>query len=440
MVQISEILPNSLAEKKGVRAGDFLQSINGNPIRDVLDYRFYLAEKRITLSLLRNGQSYEVELVKSTYDDIGLLFATPLMDQKQSCKNKCIFCFIDQLPKGLRKSLYFKDDDSRLSFLHGNYITLTNLTDADIDRIIKMRFSPINISVHTTNPDLRVKMMKNPRAGEVLSYIGRIAQSGLRIHGQIVLCRGYNDGDELLRTMRDLLVYHDSIESVSVVPAGLTRFREGLPQIEPYSKEECKAIIEAVTSFADQAEKDYGARIFAAADELYVKAGLPIPEADAYEGYPQIENGVGMMRSLRDEVEELLSLYADDPDLTPEPAELSIATGKAAEAYFRNLAETITCAFPQIRIRVYGIENDFFGSSVTVAGLLTGEDLLTQLKDKPLGARLLLSEAMLRNEDELFLCGMTRSRLADALSVPVVPVLNDGAALLSAVFGKEITY
>ncbi len=440
MVKITEVEPHSRAERAGICTGDLLESINGHSIRDVLDYRFYLAETRVMLTCIRDGAPYTVEICKATYDDIGLSFETPLMDKKQSCKNKCIFCFIDQLPKGLRETLYFKDDDSRLSFLHGNYITLTNLTDEDIDRIIQMRFSPINLSVHTTNPALRVKMMKNPRAGEVLSYIGRIAESGLCIHGQIVLCRGWNDGEELMRTMRDLAVYRDAVESVSVVPAGLTRFRDGLEPLELYSPEECREIIERVTAFADQMEKECGNRIFAAADELYVKAGLPVPGADSYEGYPQIENGVGMMRSLLDEVTELLEALSADGAFSPAATSLSIATGTAAERFFRDLAESITHLYPQIHITVYGIENNFFGTSVTVAGLLTGKDLAEQLAEKPIGDRLLISEACIRNEDELFLCGMSKEELASILRVPVIPVKNDGAAFLSAVFGREITY
>ncbi len=440
MVKITDVLSGSLAEHAGLLPSDLLLSINGRKITDVLDYRYYLAERSVTLTFLRNGAEQHVTIKKGIYDDIGLGFETPLMDKKHACKNKCIFCFIDQLPKGLRPSLYFKDDDARLSFLHGNYITLTNLTDRDIDRMIEMRFSPINISVHTTNPALRVKMMKNPRAGEVLAYIARIAEAGLRIHAQIVLCKGWNDGDELLHTMQELSRYREAIDSVSVVPAGLTRFRDGLTPLEVFTAAECRDIIACVTAFADRLEDESGMRIFACADELYVKAGLPLPEEKSYEGYPQIENGVGMMRSLREEVSELLKALREKRDFIPKKATLSIATGMAAFDYFRTLSEELMTAFPSLSVKVYGVRNRFFGEDVTVAGLLTGEDLYEALKDAPLGDRLLISESCVRNENGLFLCGMTKDELARKLNTPIIAVKNDGADFLSAVLGERIDY
>ena len=277
MVTITDVLPKSRAARAGIVAGDVLHKINQKEIRDVLDYRFYLAEKEITLSLSRGGSPYEVRIKKQEYDDIGLDFETPLMDKKHSCENKCVFCFIDQLPKGMRSTLYFKDDDSRLSFLHGNYITLTNLHKEDIQRIIDMHISPINISVHTTNPELRVKMMKNKRSGEVLSYIRMLADAGITLCCQIVLCRGLNDGEELTRTMTDLAAFAPAMESTSVVPAGLTRFRDGLYPLEPFTPKECADVIRQITEFGDQCLKKHGSRLFYPADEFYIQAGLPLP-------------------------------------------------------------------------------------------------------------------------------------------------------------------
>lgn len=438
MVKITGVEPCSRAEKAGILPGDILLSVNGNEIADVLDYRYYLAEERVTLSVKRGNEEIGVTIKKDMYDDIGLDFETPLMDKKHACANRCIFCFIDQLPDGLRPTLYFKDDDSRLSFLHGNYITLTNLFDKDIDRIIKMRFSPINISVHTTNPELRVRMMKNRRAGEVLDYIRRIAEAGLSIHAQIVLCKGWNDGGELLRTMNDLARYHEAIDSVSVVPAGLTKFRQNLTPLETFSPAECADVIATVRDFGDGMIKKCGRRIFACADEFYVKAGLPLPDASYYEDYPQIENGVGMMTSMKDEFDDALDIAKDTPELHTVSRTVSLATGMAAYRYFTVLSEKVHTAFPKITIHVYGIVNHFFGEEVTVAGLLTGKDYKEQLRDKPLGEALLISKNSARNDEGLFLCGMTVKELEAALGVPVVLVESDGYAVLEAIFGRTI--
>ena len=438
MVKITDVLPHSRAAAAGILAGDVLLTIDGNEIVDVLDYRFYLAEREITLSLTRNGTPFEVKITKNQYDDIGLSFETPLMDKKRSCTNKCIFCFIDQLPKGLRPSLYFKDDDARLSFLHGNYITMTNLKERDVERIIKMHISPVNISVHTTNPQLRCDMMKNKRAGEVLSYLTRFAEAGIRLCGQIVLCRGVNDGEELMRTMRDLKKLSPAMSSVSVVPAGLTRYREGLYPLAPFTKEECRAVIDAVNAFGDECEKELGTRIFCCADEFYLKAELPLP-SDAYYGdYEQIENGVGLLRSLISEFTDELS-YLDDYTLPTKenPRHVSLATGKAAAPTMRLLGEMLTDRVSHLTVSVFEIENRFFGEGVTVAGLLTGKDMKEQLADKDLGDELLISASTLRAEGDLFLCGMTPDELSCALSTPITPVAADGAALLSALLGKN---
>ncbi len=428
MVKITSVLPRSKAEKCGILQNDVLFSINGEEINDVLDYRFYLAERQVTLKLLRGETEYEAVIKKGTYDDIGLEFETPLMDKKHSCKNGCIFCFIDQNPKGLRESLYFKDDDSRLSFIHGNYITLTNMTDKDIDRIVKMRFSPINVSVHTTNPDLRVKMMKNKRAGQVLSYLKRIKDASLSMCGQIVLCRGVNDGEELKRSITDLAEYYPEMGSVSIVPAGLTKFRDKLYPLTDFSKEEAIEVIKTVNSFGDECKKRLGSRIFFVSDEFYLKAGIPVPDAEYYEGYPQIENGVGMLRSFMDEFsmanEDLL-----DEQIPQNRRVVSIATGVLSYPMIKDLTDKIMAIAPQIQINVYKIINYFFGESITVSGLLTGKDISEQLKDKELGEVLYVPKNALKADEDIFLCDMSLSELSQKLDVEIKVSENDGYLL-----------
>ncbi len=433
MVTVTGVDAGSLAARAGVQPGDILVSVNGHEIRDVLDYRFYLADSQLSLVIHREADLFTVNIKKSTYSDIGLVFETPLMDKKHSCENKCIFCFIDQLPKGMRDSLYFKDDDSRLSFLHGNYITLTNLKQRDIDRIIEMHISPVNISVHTTNPTLRVAMMKNKRAGEVLDYIRQLATAGIRLRGQIVLCRGVNDGAELDRTMQDLAAFHPYMESVSVVPAGLTAYREGLYPLEPFTPEETAAVIRQVTAFGDACVNTYGDRIFYCADEMYVRSGMPVPEYAFWGEFTQIENGVGMLSSFAYEFEAALCL------LTPEEKQVhsrvSVATGEAAYAFLSGLVDKLKTECPNVECTVYPVKNRFFGGQVTVTGLLTGQDLLEALRDKPLGDALLLSRTMLRAEGDLFLCNATPANVSRELSVPLCFVENDGGAFLDAILG-----
>ena len=435
MVKILAVLPRSIAEKAGVRGGDMLVSINQNEIRDVLDYRFYLTDTNVSVTLLRGDESYTVHINKGEYDDIGLSFETPLMDKKHSCTNRCVFCFIDQLPPGMRESLYFKDDDDRLSFLHGNYVTLTNLKDADIDRIIKMHISPVNVSVHTTNPELRVKMMKNRHAGEVLSYLGRMADAGIALCTQIVLCKGLNDGTELDRTMRDLIQYHPSLRSCAIVPVGLTKYREKLYPLETFSPEECAAVIEQVNTFGEECLQKFGTRIFYCSDEFYVRAGLPLPEEDYYEDYSQIENGVGMLTSMRSEfdleldyLDELLSGFCA-------PRTVSVATGMAAHEHISSLAKELMAHVEGLTVNVYPIVNNFFGESVTVAGLLTGGDVIEQLMGKDLGDELLFPAVMLRADGDVFLDDMTPDELSARLGVPVRPSENDGAKLIAALLG-----
>ena len=438
MVTVTRVEQGSLAERNGVLAGDILLSINGHPIRDVIDYRFYLAETRVELSLHRGAELYSVTLQKGEYDDVGLEFETPLMDKKHCCANRCVFCFVDQLPPGMRESRYFKDDDDRLSFLRGNYVTLTNLSDADVERLITMHISPINVSVHTTNPALRCEMMKNPRAGEVLSYLKRLSDAGIRLCCQIVLCRGVNDGAELLRSMQDLAALSPAVSSVSVVPAGLTRYREGLYPLTPFTREECREVIAAVNAFGDKLLEKTGNRIFCVADEFYLKAELPLPPESYYGDYEQIENGVGLLRSLMAEFADELDYLSDYIDeKKPLNRHVSLATGKAAAPTLRLLGDMLMARVTGLEITVYEIENEFFGPEITVAGLLTGRDMANQLRDKPLGAELLIPATTLRAEGDLFLCGMTPAELSATLGVPVTPTAGEGAALLAAMLGKE---
>ena len=436
MVKILCVSPHGLARKAGITDGDELISINGHDICDVLDYRFYLTDTDLTLLLHRGADLITARIRKGEYDDIGLEFETPLMDKKHSCANGCVFCFIDQLPRGMRKSLYFKDDDDRLSFLHGNYVTLTNLKDADIERLITMHISPVNISVHTTNPELRVKMMKNKRAGEVLSYLRRLADAGIALCTQIVLCKGLNDGDELERSMRDLLSYYPALRSCAIVPVGLTRHREKCYPLELFTPEECAAVIKQVEEFGDACVKKYGSRLFYCSDEFYVRAGLPLPSEEYYEDYSQIENGVGMLTSLASEFNFELD-YLEDylPDFRA-PRKISLITGEAAFDHVSALCKKLEERVEGLQVQVYKIKNHFFGETVTVAGLLTGGDVLAQLTGKDLGDELLFPAVMLKADEDIFLDDMTPSELSKRLgNIPLRPCINDGAELLKALLG-----
>ncbi len=435
MVEITGVLPHSRADRHGIRPGDILLSINDYPINDVLDYRFRLAEDTVVLKLHRGPELIDVKIRKSTYDDIGLEFGTPLMDKKHRCENKCIFCFIDQNPKGMRETIYFKDDDSRLSFLHGNYITLTNLRDADIDRILEMHISPVNVSVHTTNPELRVMMMKNKRSGEVLSYLRRLADAGTKLRGQIVLCKGINDGAELDRSMRDLSEYYPALDSVSIVPAGLTAHREGLYPLEPFTAEECAAVIAQVTAFGDACEKRFGERIFFASDEFYVNSGIPRPADEYYGEYAQIENGVGMLTSFETEFRSMLTTLSEEEKSVSR--NVSVATGEAAAEFMKGLIGELTAVCHNVKCTVYPVKNNFFGGQVTVTGLLTGKDLAEQLSGKDLGETLFLSRTTLRSEGDLFLCGMSTEELSERLNVPLCFTESDGAEFLLKLLGLE---
>lgn len=432
MVTITGVEKASPAAKHGILPGDILISINGHDINDVLDYRFRLTEKKITLLIHRGPDLKEITIKKDEYSDIGLEFETYLMDKKHSCRNKCVFCFIDQLPKGMRDTLYFKDDDSRLSFLMGNYITLTNLSEEDVDRIIEMKTSPINVSVHTTNPELRVKMMKNKNAGKVLSYLRRFADAGISLNCQIVLCKGINDGKELERSMTDLAALYPSLVGVSIVPAGITNYREGLCHLEPFTAGEAGEVIDTIDKFGEKCLKKFGTRLFFSSDELYIEAGRELPDEDYYEGYPQIENGVGMIRSMDGEFTDELD-FLDEYDLE-KPRKVSVATGAAAYDFIKSLADRLCEQVPTLECHVYKIINDFFGHNITVAGLLTGKDLANQLNGKDLGDRLLIPRVTLRSEGDVFLDDTTPEWLAEQLGgIEVVPVESTGNDFVSKV-------
>ena len=437
MVRIIGVEKDSKAEKAGIKPLDMLVTINGNEICDVLDYRFYLAEKYLVVGLVGVDGKYNVRIKKGEYDDIGLEFETPLMDQKQHCRNGCIFCFIDQNPKGMREPIYFKDDDSRLSFIHGNYVTLTNMYEKDIDRIIKMHISPVNISIHTTNPELRVKMMKNKRSGDVLAYLDKLKEAGVSMCGQIVLCKGVNDGDELLRSLTDLSKYYPELGSVSIVPAGLTRHRDGLYPLADFTPEEAAAVIDMIDSIANEQLEKNGSRQFFAADEFYLKSGRPLPDTDYYEDYPQLENGVGMLRSFSDEfgmaledVEDMLSRFSG-------PRTVTAVTGAASYPMIKGFADKLSALCEGLCINVVKIINNFFGESITVSGLLTGRDIYEQVRGLELGDELLIPSSALRADECDFLCGMTLAELSDKLGLKVTPVDNDGYSFAEAVFGVD---
>ena len=432
-VVIAKVEQGSLAERKGVLSGDILLSINSNVIDDVLDYRFHIVNKRLKLRLLRDGKERAVTIRKQDWEDIGLDFDTYLMDKQQSCRNKCIFCFIDQLPKGLRESLYFKDDDSRMSFLFGNYITLTNISEHEVDRIIKMHISPINVSVHTTNPELRVQMMKNRHAGEALDILYRLAEAGTKLNCQLVLCPDINDGAELERSLADLTALYPSVQSVAVVPVGITKYREGLEELKTYTPETAANVIDIMERIGDRCLAEFGTRLVYASDEFYLKAGRPLPDADFYEEFAQLENGVGMCTLMKTQFAEALAdIEADD-----RKRELSIATGLGFLPLMREMVDTAMQKWHNLDVKVYGIVNDFFGHDIDVSGLVTGRDLIAQLKGRPLGERLLLPACMFRSEGDLMLDDTSKEDIEQALNVTVRLTANDGYELLEALLEEE---
>ncbi len=433
MVEITGVVKRSPAWKAEVKSLDKLVSINGNEVEDVLDYMFYSAEDKVKLEILRGEETLYFDILKSEYDDLGLEFKSFLMDDKKTCHNKCVFCFIDQMPPNMRETLYFKDDDARLSFLQGNYVTLTNLKQKDIDRIIKMRLN-VNVSVHTTNPELRCKMMHNRFAGDTLKYLKQMTDSGLQLNCQLVLCPNLNDGEELERTLHDLGELMPNISSVAGVPVGLSKFRDGLYPLESFTKESAGRVIDTMKKYQDEFLERYGTRMVFPSDEFFLIAEREIPSAEYYEDYPQFENGVGMLRSLMDEFQDALSL-ADD---LAEPRKVSIATGYAPYTIVQSLVNKATQRWNTLECNVYPILNEFFGEKITVTGLLTAQDLVKQLKGKPLGDELLLSKSMFKSDEDIFLDDVTLEQLEETLNVKVRKVDNDGFALLDAILGVEI--
>lgn len=426
---IRAVEPGSIAEALELEAGDVLLTIDGEEIEDIFDYEYKINSEAITAVVRKkNGEEWELDIANE-YEDLGLTFENGLMSDYRSCRNKCIFCFIDQMPPGMRETLYFKDDDSRLSFLQGNYITLTNMKEHDIERIIRFHLAPINISVQTTNPELRCRMLNNRFAGEALKQIDRFYEAEIPMNGQIVLCKGVNDGDELERSIRDLSNYAPCMESVSVVPVGLSKYREGLYPLEPFNKEEAEAVIDLIEKWQKIIYEKHGIHFIHASDELYMLAGRPLPEAERYDGYIQLENGVGMIRLMTEEVKDALAGLADDGI----EEEISIATGKLAFPYIKRFAEDIMTVYPGRKIHVYAIENRFFGPMITVAGLITGQDLTEQLKGKELGKRLLLPCAMFRSGEEVFLDDVTRTQVQNTLQVRADIVKSSGYDFVQAV-------
>ncbi len=406
---------------------DIIISIDGNNICDVIDYDFYTSEKSFCVLVHRGPELFTFKVKKDEYEPFGCEFDSYLMDKKQSCKNKCAFCFIDQNPKGMRESIYFKDDDSRMSFLAGNYITLTNLSDKDVERIIKMHISPINISVHTTNPELRVKLMNNKNAGKSLSYIEAFAENGIWMNAQIVLCPELNDGKELERSLTDLEKYIPALQSIAIVPVGLTKHRAGLFPLRTFTKEEAREVIATASRFGDDFLEKYGERICYCADELYLKAQLPIPEDSFYGDYPQFDNGVGLIRSFICDIDYCL----EDEQITQTPKSFSVATGYAAYPTLNESAERICKRYfggDRSFVNIYKIRNEFFGESVDVAGLVTGGDLIKELEGKNLGERLYIPKVMLRYEMDKFLDDVSLEEVSKKLNVEVVPLDSDGAS------------
>lgn len=433
-VYINRVAPGSPAFKKGIRSGCTLVSVNGHEINDVLDYDFYTDSEKLHIVVSENGKSKKHTVRKRDGEDLGLEFETYLMDRQQHCKNGCIFCFIDQMPEGLRDTLYFKDDDSRLSFLFGNYITLTNLTEHDVERIIEMHISPVNVSVHTMEPDLRVKMMKNKNAGSSLSILSRFAKAGIRLNTQLVLCPGINDGEHLRYSLEKLGELYPAVESIAAVPVGLTKFRQSLYPLEEYTKQGAEKVIDIIEDFAASFLSEHGTRLAYAADEFYLKAGRKMPSEEEYEDYPQIENGVGLWTSLETEFYVALDSV---PQSEAYAGKVSMATGVAAYPLIRSLAQAVMRRFPQCEIDVYEIKNDFFGQSITVAGLITGEDLINRLKEEKLHERLIIPAVMLRSEGDMFLDSVTVEEAEQRLDVKILPVANDGYELLDAILNSN---
>ncbi len=435
---ISKILPGSIAEELEIEAGDKLLAIDNTEIEDVFDYQFLIQDTYIEVLIEKpEGEQWLLEVEKEYDEDLGIEFENGLMDEYRHCHNKCIFCFIDQMPPGMRETLYFKDDDSRLSFLQGNYVTLTNMSEHDIDRIIRYHLSPINISFQTMNPQLRCQMLNNRFAGDALKKVDKLFEAGITMNGQIVLCKGVNDGEELEYSIKEMTKYLPHLESVSVVPVGLSKYRDGLYPLEPFSKEDAEKVIDIIESWQKKIYPEYGLHFIHASDEWYILAGREMPEEERYDGYLQLENGVGMIRlqmeEFRDGMEELKNTRVL-PDISV-AEEISLATGRLAYPYIKRMADEMEAVFPNLRLHVYEIVNEFFGELITVSGLLTGQDIKMQLAGKELGSRLLLPQNVLRSGEDVFLDDYTKTDLENALQVPINIVKSSGYDFIQSILG-----
>lgn len=432
---IKEVKPDSIAEEMEIEASDTLVSINGHYIEDIFDYQYYMEDEYVEVLIRKaDGEEWLLEIDKNPDEDLGIEFESGLMDEYRSCRNKCVFCFIDQMPKGMRDTLYFKDDDSRLSFLQGNYITLTNMSDKDIDRIIAYRLDPINISFQTTNRELRCKMLNNRFAGEALDKVDRLFEAEIRMNGQIVLCKGLNDRDELEKSICDLANYIPYLESVSVVPVGLSRHRDGLYPLQPFTKEDAVQVTETIERWQNKIFDEHGIHFIHGGDEWYALAEKDMPPEDTYDGYLQLENGVGMLRLLMNEFHESIRLCKKEESIK---REISMATGKLAYPYLKGMLDELKDIYPNIKVHLYEIRNDFFGTLITVSGLLTGGDLIQQLKGQELGEKLYLPENLLRSGERVLLDDVTVDDLESTLQVPVDIVKSSGADFIRAVNGKN---
>ena len=422
---ISKVYKDSIADELGIEVGDLLISINGEPIHDIIEYRFLLSDEYLELEIQKqNREVYIYEIEKDYDDDLGIEFTNPIIDKAKSCRNKCVFCFIDQLPKGMTDTLYFKDDDSRLSFLQGNFVTLTNMSEEDINNIIKYRISPINISVHTTNPELRKTMIKNKFAGNLYSIMERLAEAQIQMNCQIVLCPGYNDKKELERTVSDLAKLYPYVNSVAAVPVGITKHRDHLPNLEIFNKQTAGETIDQVEKLHHKYLKELGTRFIFLSDEFYIMANRKLLNYDEYEGFIQFENGVGMISKFEREIEDYLENLSED--YKSKIKKVSIATGHSAYEFMCEMAKCIMEKCPNVQIDVYKIINNFFGDTITVSGLVTATDIIDQLKDKDLGETLYIPRSMLKADEEIFLDNITLEEISNIMEIEVVPCLNEG--------------
>lgn len=433
---ISYVEPGSFAQEAGIVPGDILLSVNGYEVHDILEYRFLISEPEIELLVQKADGATERIIIENDYEDPGIEFCKELLCTAQSCKNKCIFCFIDQLPKGMRETVYFKDDDTRLSFLQGNYVTLTNLTDEDIDRLIAMRISPVNISVHTTNPQLRVAMLKNPNAAKIYDIMKKFAANDIYMNCQIVLCPGYNDKEELDRSISDMAALFPYVSSCSVVPVGLTRYRDGLCELKAFDSSSSLETIKQIEAYQRKFKKEFGINLVYAADEFYINAKLPIPKAQEYDGFPQIENGVGLVASMAEEFDEAIG-HIPDKQFS---RNIAIATGEIAYDFIKSLSDRLIQKCPGVKIDVYAIKNEFFGGGVNVSGLVTGGDILRTLKNAPIYDELLIPDSMLRDGEDIFLDDITLFELSERLGMSVTPVPNDGYIFIEKVLSEELEF